>query len=112
MFNTHLVSGLPTQVCWQEYQRVVPFLKDTLMEQPKHVNVGTIGHVDHGRSAVSACISGALGTLPKNEFDWVALTPHQEPLVLIHASVGDNIKSLLANGRNLSVGPRHLDHIE
>ncbi|ANZ48497.1 hypothetical protein BIZ78_gp078 [Erwinia phage vB_EamM_Caitlin] len=106
MFNPQ-IAAIPVEVCWQEYQRVVPFLKDTLMENPKHVNVGTIGQVDHGRSNVSACVSGALGTLPKQDYNWTPLVPVQQPLNAMNATMLDVLEDALLNGRDVVIA-RHL----
>lgn len=103
MFNTQNIPGLPVEVCWQEYSRVIPFLKDTLMEQPKHPNVGTIGAVDHNRSGVSACVSGALGTLPKVGYDWTPLVKPQQPLNAMNATVGELIEQAVLNGKDVYI---------
>lgn len=103
MFNPQ-ISAFPVEVCWQEYQRVVPFLKDTLMESPKHVNVGTIGQVDHGRSNVSACVSGALGTLPKQDYNWTSFLPVQQPL---NVTMMDVLEDALLNGKDVQLARRH-----
>lgn len=101
MFNPK-ISFIPEAVCMQEYKRVVPYLKDTLLARPGHVNVGTIGHVDHGRSTLSACISGTLGTLPKtNEWGFTPFDPNHRNPVLIHASELDNMRELLNTGSSL-----------
>lgn len=62
MFSLHPIAGIPTEVCWQEYQRAVPFLKDTLLVHP---NVGTIGQVEHSRTPVTRCVQKILGTTPE-----------------------------------------------
>lgn len=102
------ISFIPEVVCAQEYARVVPFLKDTLMAQPKHVNVGTIGHVDHQRSGVSACISGALGTLPKSTTPWdtISVKP-QQPLNVMNASVLELVENALLNGKDVYAAKVH-----
>ncbi|AFQ96660.1 hypothetical protein G173_gp115 [Erwinia phage phiEaH2] len=106
MLNRPHVPGIDSNVCWSEYARVVPFLQEAKMKEPVHVNVGTIGHVDHSRSAVSACVGGALGTLPTaNPFEFRPL--HSQPLVLIHASEMDNLLSMLENGMSLHVEVHH-----
>lgn len=107
MFNPK-ISFIPEVVCTQEYARVIPFLKDTLMAQPKHVNVGTIGHVDHQRSGVSACVSGALGTLPKTTTMWdiVAVKP-QQPLNAMNASVTELIEDAVLNGKDVYLARQH-----
>ncbi|QQO90689.1 hypothetical protein pEaSNUABM42_00204 [Erwinia phage pEa_SNUABM_42] len=98
------ISFIPEVVCAQEYARVVPYLKDTLMAEPKHVNVGTIGHVDHSRSGISACISGALGTLPKTTTLWdvVSVKP-QQPLNAMNASMLELVEDAVLNGRDVYV---------
>ncbi|QVW55748.1 hypothetical protein pEaSNUABM9_00167 [Erwinia phage pEa_SNUABM_9] len=106
MFNPQL-SAFPVEICWQEYSRVIPFLKDTLMENPKHVNVGTIGHVDHGRTVVSACVSGVLGTLPKQGYDWTPLTKHQQPLNAMNATMLDVLEDALLNGTDVRLARIH-----
>jgi len=106
MFNRPDVPALNTDVCWPEYARVIPFLQEAKMKEPIHVNVGTIGHVDHSRSAIGACIGGALGTLPAAQpFDWHPVKA--QPLVLIHASEMDNLLSMLENGMSLRVEVHH-----
>lgn len=106
MFNPQ-IAAIPVEVCWQEYQRVVPFLKDTLMEAPKHVNVGTIGQVEHSRSSVSACVSGALGTLPKQDYNWTTLIPVQQPLNAMNASMMDVLEDALLNGKDVVIARHH-----
>lgn len=101
MFNPK-ISFIPEAVCMQEYTRVVPFLKDTLMARPSHVNVGTIGHVDHGRSAVASCVSGALGTTPvPTEVIFTPYSPERRNPVLIHASELDNLRELVSTGASV-----------
>ncbi|QVW54973.1 hypothetical protein pEaSNUABM4_00220 [Erwinia phage pEa_SNUABM_4] len=73
------------------------------MEKPNHVNVGTIGQVDHGRSAVSSCVSGALGTLPKQDYNWTPLTKHQQPLNAMNATMLDVLEDALLSGKDVYV---------
>ena len=35
-----------------------------------HVNIGTIGHVDHGKTTLTAAITMALGDAEIAEFSW------------------------------------------
>lgn len=44
--------------------RVIPFLEN----RSNQINVSTVGYYWRGRSAVSICVSGALGTLPKQNY--------------------------------------------
>lgn len=56
MLNSFGVGGMDTSICWKEYERAKAFLQ--------HPNVGKIGQVCFGKPALTACIQGALGTLP------------------------------------------------
>jgi len=100
MFNSQNVAGLPTAVCWQEYQRAIPFLKDTLMETPKHPNVGTIGQVEHAQSTLSASITGA-ATPMSGPNQW--LSKHQQPLNAMNATVAELIEDAVLNGKDFYV---------
>ena len=41
-----------------------------------HVNIGTIGHVDHGKTTLTAAITKALGMKGKAPVSYTHLSPH------------------------------------
>lgn len=100
MFNTQPLPGL-MNMCITEYQRVVPFLPATFRNVPEHPNVGTIGQVEHSRQPVSACVSGALGTLPNVGHDWTPLLKPQQPLNAMNATVCELIEDAVLNGKDV-----------
>lgn len=102
MLNRPHVPGIDTDVCSAEYARVIPFLQESKMKEHNHVNVGTIGHIGHAKTALTSCIGGALGTIPpKQPFEFRPL--RSQPLVPIHASEMDNLLSMLEHGMDLRV---------
>ncbi|MQG76890.1 MAG: elongation factor Tu, partial [SAR202 cluster bacterium] len=46
--------------------------KEKFIRDKPHLNVGTIGHVDHGKTTLTAAISSVLAKQPNNKTKFVA----------------------------------------
>ena len=46
--------------------------KETFKREKPHVNVGTIGHVDHGKTTLTAAITDILSKKVFNKISWAA----------------------------------------
>ena len=55
--------------------------KDTFQRTKPHVNVGTIGHVDHGKTTLTAAITSILaakGLATANKYDEIDAAPEEK----------------------------------
>jgi len=55
--------------------------KDTFVRSKPHVNVGTIGHVDHGKTTLTAAITKVLaerGLAEKKDYDSIDSAPEEK----------------------------------
>jgi len=55
--------------------------KETFERSKPHVNIGTIGHVDHGKTTLTAAISTVLanaGLAEKRDFDTIDNAPEEK----------------------------------
>ena len=65
--------------------------KETFERTKPHVNIGTIGHVDHGKTTLTAAITNVLagqGLAEKKDYDSIDAAPEEKErgitLSLIH----------------------------
>jgi elongation factor Tu len=61
MVNTHLAIGLTKNKC-KQLLKTSEMAKETFKRDKPHVNVGTIGHVDHGKTTLTAAITSILAS--------------------------------------------------
>jgi translation initiation factor 2 gamma subunit (eIF-2gamma) len=52
------LGGLLTAII--KKQKLIKMSKETFKREKPHVNVGTIGHVDHGKTTLTAAITDVL----------------------------------------------------
>ncbi len=60
--------------------------KETFNRNKPHLNIGTIGHVDHGKTTLTAAISAVLaskGLAEKKDFSAIDSAPEEKKEVLL-----------------------------
>ena len=50
------------------YFKHIPMAQDVFVRDKVHVNVGTIGHVDHGKTTLTAAITSVASVMGGGEF--------------------------------------------
>ena len=61
--------------------------KEKFERNKEHVNVGTIGHVDHGKTTLTAALTKVMGEKHGGEFKALNSPPCFSPITLVKAAV-------------------------
>ena len=62
-------------------KKLTSMAKETFQRNKPHVNIGTIGHVDHGKTTLTAAITYVLsegGTATKMSYDSIDSAPEEK----------------------------------
>jgi len=76
-----LISGSPAIRINKPQQKQIKMAKETFKREKPHVNVGTIGHVDHGKTTLTAAITNTLankGLAEKKGYDEIDAAPEEK----------------------------------
>jgi elongation factor Tu len=76
-----LISGSPAIRINKPQQKQIKMAKETFKREKPHVNVGTIGHVDHGKTTLTAAITNILankGLAEKKGYDEIDAAPEEK----------------------------------
>jgi elongation factor Tu len=74
------LGGLLTAII-KKKQKLIKMSKETFKREKPHVNVGTIGHVDHGKTTLTAAITDVLskrGLAAKKNYDEIDGAPEEK----------------------------------
>ena len=77
-----------------------------MKEANQHVNIGTIGHVDHGKTTTTAAISKVLsdkGLAKKVDFDQIDAAPEEKKEELLSIQLILNMKQQIDTMLTLTV---------
>ena len=79
--------------------------KETFVRNKPHCNIGTIGHVDHGKTTLTAAITQTqsnLGLAAKRDFDTIDNAPEEKEVLQFQLHTL-NMRQLTATTRTLTV---------
>src|SRR6266536_919370 len=76
-----MVNGIPLAAIIKQQLKTIKMSKETFKRDKLHVNVGTIGHIDHGKTTLTAAITSILakrGMATEKKYDEIDAAPEEK----------------------------------
>src|SRR6266498_282798 len=76
-----MVNGIPLAAIIKQQLKTIKMSKETFKRDKPHVNVGTIGHIDHGKTTLTAAITSILakrGMATEKKYDEIDAAPEEK----------------------------------